>query len=182
MAIPPSGINDGIDSGKTFEARAGAPTEIPAALGLVVLSFASLERSLSRAIAHELRAGEVAGESVAAELPFKQKLHLLTSLLRMPAEERIAPRSVRTADATWAGIVAKCFQAEELRNRLLHSNWEPDDVRPDAALRFKRSAKMKRGLYTDAEILDSASILDVAEFIDRVTVEVDHYFLPPIVT
>ncbi len=41
---------------------------------------------------------------------------------------------------------------------------------------------MKRGLYTDAEILDSASILDVAEFIDRVTVEVDHYFLPPIVT
>ena len=48
--------------------------------------------------------------------------------------------------------------------------------------RFKITAKAKRGLHTDVEVLDSAAILDVAEYIDDAAGAVDMFFAPPVIS
>jgi hypothetical protein len=169
-------VNDGIATGKSFVERVGAPTEIPAALGFVVLAFAELERSLTRSIVIALHAGEVPGETVAAELAFGKKVHLLSSLLRIGDSDGPARRPEHRPDARWDRIVERCFRAESLRNRLLHGSWEEAEGEGDRALRFKRSAKAARGLQTSVEVLDAAAILDVADFIASMAVNIDHFF------
>ncbi len=172
-------INAGIASGKSFEERVGSPDAVTSALGLLVLAFAWLEEVLSLSVMRVLSNEEMAGRAVVAELAFGKKLHLLASLVRLnPCGRHFNSRAPDPLSELEA-LITDCFRAEELRNRALHSMWLSVPLEPDSMQRFKISAKAKRGIQTDTEILDSAAILDVVDFMDRTADSLEMFFAPP---
>ncbi len=52
-------------------------------------------------------------------------------------------------------------KAEMERNKLLHSIWAPADI--EGALRTKSSAKAKRGLRVDREVLETSQLRKTSE-------------------
>ncbi len=175
----PTPLNAGIASGKTYEERVGAPDSVTSALGHVVLAFSWLEQIASRVIVGRLRADELAGYTVAAELSFGSKIHLIASLARLRDGDLERPDPAPIDPTRLDGVVAECFRAEELRNRLMHSFWESVPLQPDQMVRFKRSAKARHGLRDQVETVDAAAILDVADFIDHAASGLELLFAPP---
>ena len=97
----------------------GSPTNLPEALGAVILNFNELDNQLATSIGYLLQQGDRIGLIVTAELSYKNKVNLLASLFR-----ECAPKS-RNLDRL--GEIAKlCFTAEQLRNQAIHSSWQQD--------------------------------------------------------
>lgn len=171
-------INDGIASGRSFEERVGAPDSFTSSLGYLVLAFAALELAASRYLASLIGPKEEVGVAVTAELSFANKVHLLSSLVRLRADDVYMNGGRPDPSGRFAEIAPLCFRAEELRNILLHSFWESIPLEPEMMLRFKRSAKAKHGLKVSLESLDSDTILDVADYIEESTRALDMFFMP----
>lgn len=164
-------------SGFSFEERTGDPDSFSAGIGRVVLNFSALEGTLSVAIAKCLQLDSVRGRIVTAELSFKVKVHMLSSLVRQSVP--ITKFNVGLDDPieSWNKISSQCFRAEELRNQILHSEWSGPYLRDMKASRHKITAKASRGLTEHVEVVDSARLLDIADYIVSVVVFVDEFFL-----
>jgi hypothetical protein len=162
-------------TGYTFAERIGNPEEVPAAIGFVALRFAALEDSISLAIARVLAVEPDVGQTIVAEMAFKNKVHLLGSLLHRSASD---PRlNIGNAEPLEfiRELIIQCFRAEELRNQVMHSSWTW--IYPDQVRRRKVTAKAGRGLHIRDEELDSGYLLDIADFIISVSMDVEQLFL-----
>ena len=116
------------------------PVDILEALGAIVVNFAALEESLSRAIwfliAPRDEGVKMYHQSVTAELSFKQKVWMFANVFR----ERYGHSEQWLTDAS-----RKCFAAEEQRNAFIHSIWQTwYPQKPDMATRLKTRARGKR--------------------------------------
>jgi hypothetical protein len=159
-------------SGESFKARVGAPDPMSAAIGCIALNFAALEAHLTHTLGRLADVDEGWGRLLTAALPFEAKLQLLDERVRL-----LAPTGMfNTGDIDplelWAELRAQCAHAAQLRAEVV------GPAQAEAMLTHILHWRSRRGLDqaqpgltgTDRR-LASDELLDVADFISMVTVD-----------
>jgi hypothetical protein len=156
-------------TGQSFEERIGDPREFDAAMGRIALSFSFLEDTARNVImllaGTEFRVGCI----LTAELSFRQKLNALASLIKQQLLTLAAKEQRPQIEEQTRELLALCWSSDDLRNTYLHSSYSLE-------ARAKLTAKWKQGLRIHVEPVDSALLLDVADFIADSGMELE--FLP----
>ena len=146
-------------TGHTFAERVGGPTEVDAAFGMIARNFSLLE-DMVRGMIQIFMGGETLVATIAtAEMSFRQSVDVMGSLARYrigALAESHRQDSLELLDE----VLQLCRKSEELRNTYLHSSYGMD-------VRVKTTAKASHGLRTRSESIDSALLLDVADFISE---------------
>jgi hypothetical protein len=164
-------------TGDTFEERTGDPDSFSAGIGRIVLNFSELEAQISRGIVKCLELDEKRGRIVTAEISFKNKVYILSSLIKHLSGQWKFNVGDNDTLKCWEKIEKQCFRAEEKRNQIMHSEWAGPYLRDLKANRIKYSAKAKSGLKKQIEPIDSGGMLDIADYIITVAVYVEEFFL-----
>lgn len=161
---------------ETFEERTGDPDSFSAGIGRIVLNFSELEAQISNGIVKCLELDGERGRIVTSEIPFKSKVHILSSLVKhLSGKWRF--NNVGDTLKCWEKIEKQCFRAEEKRNQIMHSEWAGPYLRDLKADRIKYSAKAKTGLKKQIEPIDSGRMLDIADYIITAAMFVEEFFL-----
>lgn len=155
-------------TGVSYEDRIGTPDAISAAIGRIAINFNDLEKELSSVIAYLLQSGEDIGRIVTADLSFGNKVNLMSAL-------SLARLSGADDTEQLQALSRLCRRAEELRNRILHSSWLSASL-PEFTERIKLSSKGRKGFSQKRELMTSAELMDIADFIAYSTTMVDEYF------
>src|ERR1043166_3262614 len=164
---------------QTFEKRIGLPDECTSALGHVVIGFSWLEESLSDHIATLAQLSGHIAPAVTAELSFKTKVSVLSSLVRPKLSLRCFNVGSDEPEDVWNDIVKMLFASEELRNKLLHSHWSL--ALGEVIFRRKTTVKASHGVRVAEEEHSAAYLLDAYDFILNVKMVLDEFFIvtPP---
>jgi hypothetical protein len=167
-------------SGESFGERTGEPDEFSCAVGRIAIWFSALEDEITHTISHILRLEETTADILTVELSFKNKVHLLASLVRARYDLSTSIGS-STLDEYLSELVARTFEAEQFRNQIMHSSWIGPFLRDGRAERRKITAKASRGHFVASEEVDAAYLLDIADFIACIMMEVETFRdnLPP---
>lgn len=138
------------------EFRMNIHSELKEWLGLIVLFFQQLEQDLSIAIKHFLGTEANLSNCLTAEMAFKNKVHAFSSLTKaaFATEEDIEEAEL---------VIKRLWQAEEMRNRIIHSTWM--HYKEDVFKRLKTTAKSKHGLRYAEEEVDISDLRNTAKFI-----------------
>ena len=129
--------DDTVSYGETFEERIGAPEQFDASLGKIIEGFSFLERTLSNVIILLLGVTNEIGDIITAELSYKNKLNLLSSLFQYKLTEYKKAHS--DVETQFKELLSLCNKAEGLRNQIIHSNYVANQFR------VKITAKAKKG-------------------------------------
>ncbi|WP_289284369.1 MULTISPECIES: hypothetical protein [unclassified Methylophaga] len=160
----------------TFEERTGDPDSFSTAIGRIVLNFSELEMQISKAIVLCLGADPERSSIVISELSFRSKVHVLASLVKfMAPSTRFNTGNDDTLEC-WRKIERQCFRAEEKRNQILHSEWSGPYLSELKAERIKSTAKAKKGFVRTTETINDADLLDIADYIIYVAVQLEEFF------
>jgi hypothetical protein len=157
-----------------FEERTGEPDEFSCALGRIAVWFAELEHEITQTISYLLSIDEITAGIVTAELSFRNKLHLLASLVRARFDLSHALGSF-TLKQYLEELVARTFEVEQLRNQIMHSRYIGNFLSPGQVRRSKITAKASRGVSVVSEQVDAGYLLDIADFICYIMMEQDTF-------
>lgn len=134
------------------------------AVGEIAIAFGNLELFLAVTIWQLLgvadKVVEQLAQAITAEMSFDRKVHALASMykIRFPAD---------AASAEFEQLLARLFEAQNLRNQVLHSSWPvPGD--DGEIIRIKSSAKSRKGLRNRATVVRAKDIVDVVALIHDV--------------
>jgi hypothetical protein len=162
----------------TFADRIGEPDECTSALGHVTVAFSWLEQSLEHNIAELAQASPLIAPALTAELSYKTKVSVLSSLVRVSPPLRAFNVGSQDALEVWTDITKMLSSCEELRNKLLHSHWQLSIGR-ETMLRTKTIAKTAHGVRAISEELTSDYLLDVYDYFLNVDWVLNEFFLEP---
>jgi hypothetical protein len=134
-------------------------------MGRIALNFSYMEETARNVILLLSGAQAEVGRILTVEMSFRLKLEAVGSLTHYHLQ--------RMTDAARRGLVQEeltellslCQKSEDLRNIYFHSSYALDRTRN------KTTAKRKHGLKTTSEPVDSALLLDAAEFIYETAAE-----------
>ena len=160
-------FNDTISSGQTFEERIGDPDKFDASLGRIVEGFSFLERTLSNVIILILDVTNEIGNIITAELSYKNKINLFSSLFKNNID--IFKKVHSDIETQFTELLSLCNKAEEIRNQIIHSSYVSDRYR------VKVTAKAKKGLNKNVEEVNPDHLLDIADFIVYVGMSVEAF-------
>ncbi|PIS31062.1 hypothetical protein COT42_01840 [Candidatus Saganbacteria bacterium CG08_land_8_20_14_0_20_45_16] len=144
------------------------PNESFAPLGKVVANFAVLESSLDFAIwlllVGNSSAEQRTGQIVTAELTFKNKIALLSSLYqhRFPTKAPFA---------TLKEIRKKLSAANIKRNDLVHSTWLA------GGKKVTTTAKERYGIKIEFQDMNAGQIDGIGDFISEVSAEMQEFYI-----
>lgn len=161
--------------GQTFAERIGPPDECTSALGHVTVAFSWLEESLEQHIASLTQLSASVASVLTAEVSFKTKVSILSSLVRLQPPLRIFNVGAENQADVWSDILKMLSRCEELRNRLSHSRWSL--ANGQKIRRTKITAKARRGIRVSSEELTADYLLDVYDYILNVRWALDEFFL-----
>lgn len=135
--------------------REAAETSSCFALGSVLTSFQDLQHRLTEIAGYFLDQNDFqVGIIVTSELSFRGLINLVYSL----AQHRgVAPERIESL----RDILKDCFAAEQRRNTLVHSYWEPE---PETlrVTRYKYTSKYPQGYRHQLENVSEADLLRFA--------------------
>jgi hypothetical protein len=161
--------------GQGYEQRIGAPDACASALGLLVVGFSWLEKSLADHIGELAQLAAYVAPALTAEMSFKQRVAALSSLVRLSPPLRNYNTGHESTEAVWSDISSMLFKAEELRNTIVHSEWLLPNAK--SMRRTKTTAKAAKGIRTVIEEYDAGHILDVYDYVLNVMYILDEFFL-----
>ena len=153
-------------------------THFPAR-GRIVIWFADLEHQVTNAIHKLLAHDDRNGSIITSEMSFKNRIHAMASLIREQDGVRRFNTGQESTEDVLSVVVVRCFEAEELRNQVMHSFWDGPFLRDARATRRKITAKASRGLRISEEIVDAGYLLDIADFICGAAMLVEELMLDP---
>jgi len=163
-------------TGATFRERTGV-NAFDAGIGKIVLCFSDLEEIVSNTLLQLLELDPGDGWIVTSELSFKNKVDMMASLVR----QRLPSTRFNVGDdppvEVLDELVKILFQAEELHNRIMHSTWQYTRLKVDRWSRFKLTAKARHGLREQSEEMGPDELLDIADYICCVGMNVEEFFL-----
>ena len=160
--------------GHNFAERIGSPDEGTSALGYVIVGFSWLEESLESHIGSLAGVAPQTAPALTAELSFKTKVNVLSSLVRVQDDKHQFNAGSEDALDVWNDILKMLYRAEELRNQLLHSHWLT--IGGKTMRRRKTTAKAAHGIRVSAEHLSSDYLLDVYDYILNVDRTLNEFF------
>ena len=163
-------------AGISFSHRIGAPDEATSALGHIFVGFSWLERSIENHIAKLGQLTEPVSSIVCAELTFKAKVSVLSSLIKHQPPLMSFNIESELIESCWRDLLKIIHQAEEYRNMVAHSHWAPIND-GSALIRSKITAKAKHGVRVVSESLSADYLLDIYDFILNVDYLLDEFFL-----
>src|SRR5215831_7840772 len=152
------------------EQSTGEPDEFSCAIGRIAIWFSGLDDEVTRTISHIIRLDEATSEILTAELSFRGKVHLMSSLVRERYDMATAIGSSSLQEYL-SELVARIFEAEQLRNQIIHSSWIGPFLRDGRAQRRKITAKAAKGHSIASEEMDAGYLLDIADFICYIMME-----------
>ena len=125
------------------------------ALGYVLTAFQSLEHHITEIGGYLIEPKDYQlGIIVTSELSFRGLINLVYSLAQHRGMDPKRVLSLRE-------ILKDCFAAEQRRNTLIHSYWEPEPETLQVT-RFKYTAKYPAGYRHQIENVTEASLLEFA--------------------
>lgn len=154
-----------VRTGQSFADRCGEPNEFHDAMGRIALSFSFMEEVTGKVILVLSDAQLEVGRIMTVELSFRQKLDVIGSLVHHHLTKITDSDTRASVQEELTEIIGLCQKAEDLRNTYFHSSYALDSTRS------KTAAKRKHGLKTSVEPVDSALLLDVADFIHETAAE-----------
>ncbi len=164
-------------SGLTFRERIGEPNAFDAGIGRIVLCFIDIEVLVSKAILQLLVLIPRYGRIVTSELSFKNKVDMMASLVR----QRLPTTRFNVANGPPGEVLNELvkilFQAEELHNRIMDSTWVPARLKDDLWKRVKLTANASHGFSEKSEEMGPDDLLDIADYIGCVGMNVEEFFL-----
>ncbi len=159
-------------SGYTFRERIGEPNAFDAGIGKIVLCFSDLEEIVARTLLQLL-----VFIPATSELLFKNKVDMMASLVR----QRLPSTRFNVGDnppfEVLDELVKSLFQAEELHSLIMHSTWVCTRLEDDRWTRVNLTAKGSRGLGERSEEMGPDELLDIADYIGYVGMNVEEFFL-----
>lgn len=157
----------------TFEERVGSPDELSSVIGRITMNFSALEDTLSECIIKVIGQSNVVGQIITAELSFKNKINLFSSLyfeLKDKVEFNAFP-GLETEH--FKEIIKALNKCEILRNEVIHSKFS-HKVK-EKIIRTKVTAKQKIGLKVINEETDVIKLFNIADFIVGVGYALDEF-------
>src|SRR5688572_20977154 len=160
----------------SFEERIGAPNELPAVIGLISIHFSRLEETLSQVIIGMLQLDQDRGHIVAAELSFKQKVNMFSSLYINLKERYFFNTFPGFENEYFVQLVKGLNKCEELRNQVMHSIFMYAFTEKEQfVLRKKITAKQKIGLRRTQEKTDIMSLFNISDYIVNIELELEEF-------
>lgn len=156
---------DFVRTGHSFAERFGKPDEFDAALGRVALNFSYMEETARNVILFLSGAQPEVGRILTVELSFRLKLEAIGSLIQYHLGKVPDAARRQSVQEELTELIGLCQKSEDLRNAYFHSSYALDRTRA------KTTAKRRHGLKTVFEPVDSALLLDVADFIYETAAE-----------
>src|ERR1039458_5355093 len=104
---------------QTYAARIGPPDECTPALGHVAVGFSWLEQSLERHIATLAQAPSAIAPALTAELSYKMKVAVLSSLVRAQPLLRAFNVASENPEEVWNDIVKMLSTCEDRKKNIL---------------------------------------------------------------
>lgn len=128
-------------------------------IGGHIAAFQKIEENLANCIAMLIDYDDFhVGAIVTSELSFRAKLGIFTSLVLYRLDANKLPQE-------FADFVRRAYAAEERRNLVVHSYWDPSSENPARAQRIKPSAKSKKGFIQAFEEVPPGTLArDIEEF------------------
>jgi len=163
-------------TGQTFAERTGKPEEITCAIGRIAMNFARLEHVVAECASKLLKVEEATAQVLLAEHSFKGKVGVLSSLFRIHAKGQSPTIGGYDRLEIFEELCSYIFRSEELRNMVLHSNWNGPYLWDRVVTRRKVTAKASHGLRIQEETMDAGKLLDIADYIGGTAEELDNYF------
>jgi hypothetical protein len=131
-------------------------------VGRITVNFATLELYLSFAISGLLGPDQAIGQIVTAELSFKNKLALFSSLFRHKVQ--VSAKNSHGALPDLESLLARLSKCEEARNQVAHSVWlVADDALREEVSRLKITSKQRRGLQHVTEPTTASQLRVIAD-------------------
>jgi hypothetical protein len=158
----------------SYRERLGDPPEFEAALGALVIAFQALAGTIALALASRLTTDAGTAAILAAELSFRQRVHLLGALVRGQASVTSDPQPENRI-AQLEELLACCVFVEGKHHRLMAS-WWPGNHQGDAAAVRRRGVVRDGGIQEEAEPMSSSRILDVADYCAYLSMMLEEYF------
>lgn len=159
--------NDQIETCDSVVYRLGDPEEWDACLGQVVQAFAFLERTISNVIKMMLGVPDDIGDIITAELSYRNKLDMFSSLLRYNVKKyKDFDEDIETR---FRELLSLCSTAGGQRNRIIHSDFAANKFR------LQITAKARHGLQKRKIAMKAKDLLDIADFIASIGMYVESF-------
>ena len=153
----------------TESLRESPPRDWAEALGRVTFGFCLLEGVLEECLWEILAEPEpLVCQAITAELSFRRRLDLLSSLHRLREPDSGRQETLRN-------LLGEAQRIEERRNELVHSLWR-FDAEAQAMVRTKATAK-RRGLRIDSRPVATSELLDLLNWISDVHAKLHGFLL-----
>jgi len=149
--------------------KAGIPLTLLEPIGSVTVNFAMLEGNLESFIWDLIGQDTRLGQIITAQLSFRQLIDLFGSLYCFRV------RSLKFI-AKYEAITKLLRQAEEKRNKIIHSQWAAGDT-PESSTRIKTRARGSKGLAFTFEHTAKADILKIADFLAELSYKVQQLMI-----
>ncbi len=160
----------------TFEERVGLPDELSSVIGRITMNFSALEDTLSECIIKVIGQSNAVGQIITAELSFKNKINLFSSLY-FELKDRVEFNAFPGLELEhFKEIIKALNKCEILRNEVIHSTFSNITRKvKDKVIRKKVSAKQKIGLKVINEETDVIKLFNIADFIVVVAYGLDEF-------
>lgn len=124
-------------------------------IGSIAVNFALLESTVSFFVWELIGTEQKVGQIVTAEISFRTLLDIFGSIYRHKVTDTNGLAEIDT-------LLARCGQAEEKRNAVMHSVWAVGHS-PSTVMRFKTTAKRKRGFDFKSQEMSVNDLDAIAE-------------------
>jgi len=139
------------------------------AIGNITVMFIVLEDTISFHIWALIGNDQQLGRTITAELSFKQKVALLSSLFRHRASSSEELKELKQ-------LLSQVMQAEEKRNAVIHSGWIGGNAQ-GIITRVKDTAKISLGLKFHSQEMRVKDLDKIADFIAEVAYDIHLFFV-----
>lgn len=152
----------------TFSERIGDPTELQAVIGIISMKFQFLENTITNLIIKSIDVEFEIGQIITAELSFKNKVNLFSSLLRAKSKSIGFPvLELVEIEPLIKAINRALFKCEEIRNSTLHSSIFFDHSQ-NKIVKEKITSKAKTGLLNRYDVTSITELFNIADYIGGV--------------
>ena len=138
------------------------------------MKFSYLEDTLSNTIIKMLQLDSERGNIITAELSFKIKVNVFSSLYHKLKDNYYFNTFPNFEDEYFKELVKGLNKCEELRNQTMHSTFTQDYLN-SLILRKKITAKQKKGLNITEEKTNIINLFNIADYIGGVEFALDEF-------
>jgi hypothetical protein len=164
-----------IDDPTPYQERIGYFEDLHGVIGHIAIKFSWLDESLNQAIIKMLQLDVERGNIVIAELSFKVKVDIFSSLYKVLKNKFFFNSFPDFEDEYVSALVKALITCEEKRNQVMHSYYNSTVGDEFRISRKKVTAKQKSGLKVTLEETTINNMFNISDYIAGVHAEMEEF-------